>query len=458
MTKITSPQIIHYLGFVFCCCLIPKNSSYAQTVILGPFIGEESLPPDNELICNIPIYPEVDVDLEGYTEGDLIPDFQLYDTNGEAYRASEILSDGKPALFISCNYTCPVFRNKIPDINNLKDLYGNALNIFLVYTVEAHPVIDISPYYGYVNTGSENLDAEILYRQPTTYGERKSLVENMINAEDISVPILIDGPCNTWWLNFGTNPNCAWLVDRNGVIYDAEQWLDRFPENIYSAIEGLLGITSDGEPVPRGIVSADADTNYVYGISGETIIIEASITNNDTVDAYLDLYRLSEDVPKNWTTSICTDICYSSNVSEATMYVNKGDTKVMHIYFYTSGNNASGSATIMLKNHYIPANTFTYTFKASTNVSEAPPDEKPTLFIYPNPATDYIQLQTYSTRKSDMYLTILDATGNTVYKEAFSKISGQFSTSINLENFAKGMYIIKVNISDFVLSDQFIIL
>ena len=45
------------------------------------------------------------------------------------------------------NYTCPVFRNKMDEINELVDLYSDEITTIIVYGVEAHPVNDISPYF-----------------------------------------------------------------------------------------------------------------------------------------------------------------------------------------------------------------------------------------------------------------------------------------------------------------------
>ncbi|MFN0275005.1 MAG: T9SS type A sorting domain-containing protein [Chitinophagales bacterium] len=445
--------------YLFVHLVFAHQISWAQPVELGPSIGLESLPSNSAEICDIPFYPLITDELEGLTEGDLIPDFTLYTVDGVEVTASELLSDGKPALFVGGSYTCWVFRDQLPVVNLLQALYGDELHIYIIYTVEAHPLYDISPYFGVELTGDPNFTDDILYEQPDTYGQRKDIVNDMIEDLTISVPVLIDGPCNEWWLNFGTNPNCAYLVQSDGVIYDAEPWLDRFPDDIFASVEGLFGITTDGEPVPDGIVTASAESECITGESGETIVVSGSVVNEDTADAYLDVLRLEENLPEGWLTSICTDICFPPEVMEATMYVDSEETLPMHVYFYTIGADAYGTATILIKNHYIPSNNFTYIFKACTG-STGTADisiERPELFLFPNPATDEVQLQTYSATTSDLLITIFDITGNVMFNKSQALVSGQFNVSVNVGNFASGLYIVKMQRADTEIYSEIIV-
>lgn len=75
---------------------------------------------------------------------------------------------GKPVLLVGGNYTCPVYRRKIQDINDMCNFYGGQLQVYVVYGVEAHPVIDVSPYSGKVWTTSANQTEGVLFEQPKT--------------------------------------------------------------------------------------------------------------------------------------------------------------------------------------------------------------------------------------------------------------------------------------------------
>lgn len=177
---------------------------------------------------------------------------------------SGLLNSVKPVLLVGCNYTCYVFRGKIDVINEMKAMYGDDLQIYLVYTVEAHPVIDFSPYFGYENVGADNYAEGILYRQPTTYGERKDIVSDMLANETINVPVLIDGPCNEFWTNWGTNPNPAWLIAPDGYVYDAQKWFNKEPEDMYASIDDLLGLVGTGTYDPEGAFDAVLEPEEVF--------------------------------------------------------------------------------------------------------------------------------------------------------------------------------------------------
>jgi len=219
-------------------------SGFTQT--LKPSIGITSLPADATAICAIPTYTG-SFTASGFQAGDTIPHFLLYDRNGMAFDVLTILQTGKPLLLIGGNYTCPIFRDKISKINSVAATYSNQINIFVVYGVEAHPKApDFSPYSGTLWVTGENQNEPCLYLQPTTYGGRKQLINDMLANPlyTISVPVLIDGTCNTWWQNFGPAPNNAYLIKPNGVVFKKEAWFDKAPDNINTDINALLSATA----------------------------------------------------------------------------------------------------------------------------------------------------------------------------------------------------------------------
>ena len=218
---------------------------YSQA--LQPSIGLSSLPADSDPVCAITTYTG-SFNTSGYQEGDTIPQFQLYDINGVAADALTLLQTGKPLLLIAGSYTCPVYRGKIAAIESIAATFAGLINIYVVYVVEAHPnTPDVSPYSGTVWTTSENQSEGILYLQPTTYGEKKSILSDELadTAYPMTVPVLIDGPCNEWWLNFGPAPNNAYLINPDdGVVFAKHAWFNQAPENMTNDINALLAILS----------------------------------------------------------------------------------------------------------------------------------------------------------------------------------------------------------------------
>ena len=152
------------LLYIFILCTL--QYSHAQ---LLPSIGLSALPADSDSICPIPI-AQGSGSVPGIMPGNLVPEFKLYTLNGDSVVLSEVLSQGKPVLLISSSYTCPVFRGKIPVINQVDSIYQGLLSVYVIYTVEAHPVIDVSPYSGNVWTTS-------VMRQQEFYSNNRKRME-----------------------------------------------------------------------------------------------------------------------------------------------------------------------------------------------------------------------------------------------------------------------------------------
>jgi len=162
--------------------------------------------------------------------GDTMADFKLFDLNGDSVVLSEILNNGKRVLMIAGSYTCPIFRNHMTDLNAVSSQFGNQIECFVVYTVEAHPTASPMPGSGVINPTNPP------YYRPLTYGERKLIIQDLLNGVNgpptgnyipvpVNVPIYIDGPCNEWW-QYYNSPNNAYLIDTNGVIFAYHNWFN----------------------------------------------------------------------------------------------------------------------------------------------------------------------------------------------------------------------------------------
>jgi len=424
--------------------IICPSNIYGQ-VPLNTFIGADHLAADSDPICDFPIFPDVAPDLEGPYEGDFVHDFKLYTLEGDSMQLSGALNDRKPVLLIGCNYTCFVFRGKIDLINNLQATYGDQIKIYLVYTVEAHPVIDVSPYFGVEAVGDQNYADGILYRQPTTYGERKAIVSDMLAAEEINVPVLIDNPCNVWWLNFGTAPNCAFLIDPDGYIFDSQNWLNKEPENIYASIDSMLGVVGSGAFDPQGSFTAvDEGLDIYYGTAGNVISSHITLSNTSDDDVLIDFLRTANDIPATWLSYICTDLCFSPDADSTSVYLMPGQTEEVRVDFYTDDLPNDGTVDVTFRNRTDFTNTYSYSFKAQsvdeTAVENIGAEQE--IKIYPNPGhnNDAIQI-IYNVRNTSADWQILNAEGQIVETGLFSTGNNH---EINIEKVAAGIYFLRI--------------
>ncbi|MBK8499235.1 MAG: redoxin domain-containing protein [Flavobacteriales bacterium] len=391
---------------------------YAQPTLL-PSIGLAALPADSDPVCTLPMQTPP-IGNVGRPEGEQAADFTLYDIDGNAFNLEDALLQGKPVLMISSSYTCPVFRNKVPKINQLVASYSSQLHIVVVYTPEAHPAMDISPYFGAVNTGQQNIDAGILYEQPESYGERKAVLQAMLDSMQVDAPIYLDGPCNEWWNYYGPQPNNAYLIDLNGTIHTHHDWFDKLPEDIDCDIEDLLALppTGDcgGETFGGHFNVQWVSNDTVYGTGGTTITAHLKLFNTSaTDDVLIRMVKLQTNLPNGWQTSLCLDVCYLPDVDTAIVPIAAGDTMHFYYYFYSAPGDTIGYTRVGMRNEYDFSNGFSREVwgvsEGSVGMEEA--SLVSPLVVAPNPATDRI---TVIGASPDDAFEVRDMMGRTVLR------------------------------------------
>ncbi len=317
-----------------------------------------------------------------------------------------MLQDGLPVLIVNGSYTCPVFRGKVNLINQIAADYAGQLQTLIIYTVEAHPSGDISPYFGFENVGNANIQAGILYNQPTTYGERKSIVADMLAAMTIAVPVYLDGPCNNWWEIYGPAPNNAYLVDPTGVVVSKHGWFNKYPEDIICDIDELLGIPNDCDLTVNGSFDfvMESDT-VVSGLAGSTLSLYGLLTNNSDEGVDIEVARLANNIPTDWSTSMCMDICYATDVSYTTIHLEPGEEQVYTMYFYTGPDAGQGMTRMGFRNLNNQQNRFVQRMYANTALSTSIESPDVTAFsVYPNPVKSSLHIAI--TENSSLYETV----------------------------------------------------
>lgn len=172
-------------------------------------------------------------------------DFALENLEGKSLSLKEMLSD-KPVVIVSASASCPIYRNVMFQVENLRKKYAEKIKVLLIYTLEAHPAIDPSPY---TENGSGqwtlavNVKDRILVRQTSNYAARKQ--NALALAERYSLDrsaILVDDRDNPFWQNYGKFPNSLFLIDRSGKVYFSEAWAFKSidPETKRPAFEKAL--------------------------------------------------------------------------------------------------------------------------------------------------------------------------------------------------------------------------
>ena len=222
---------------------------FAQELSLAPSITKtHSQPADNAIISKkkAKVKNHENDFSGGFKEGKTMPDFTLYTADGKELTLSKVLKETKkPVLLVSGSCTCPIFRSNITLLNSMVAEYDGRLNIYVVYTMEAHPEKGNEPYVNVPYAKKLNEKENIHISQATTYLERRKAVDTLNKYFHVDAKILLDDPNNDWWSNSGCTANNAYLVDTTGLIVAKNPWFNATlkPGSMWCYIDRLLGIT-----------------------------------------------------------------------------------------------------------------------------------------------------------------------------------------------------------------------
>lgn len=115
-------------------------------------------------------------------------------------------------------------------MNELVRQYGAKADFFYIYTIDAHPKQDPSPYTGKVWEFSYSK-----YRQPKTYDARVQLAQEHIShgGVDNRIVLLVDdlrpenvtnGGDNPVWCIWGPDPNPGFIITPDRRVVFSQHW------------------------------------------------------------------------------------------------------------------------------------------------------------------------------------------------------------------------------------------
>jgi hypothetical protein len=375
-------------------------SDLTAQIVLKPSITGRVLPSDNDSLCPVGIY-STNFETNGLHVGDTAYDFDLFDINGNAVSLSQILSLGKPVLLVGGSYTCTIFRGNIPVVNAIDSQFHSEITTLVIYTPEAHPIIDPCPYGPYFNDVIEqNQEDHIQYRQPRTYGERKQIVRDMLTRIKFSTPVLLDGTCNQWFLTYGPAPNNAYLIDTHGIIRAKEPWFDLNGDNIYEDIASIVSNDTTTTPVDSGIVSFEFLTNdTVFTSPGSTVSLGGRLINNSASAAQVSVYRHnSSKLPNDWKTAMCTNVCLGPDQDSAFIEIPPNSSKQIIVYFYVGSTPGIGRVYLHFANESLADDTsrvrLVVIAAEQSGVSRSESSQQIVFRCFPNPTTDLLHIET----------------------------------------------------------------
>lgn len=179
-----------------------------------------------------PILDGVD---RGVRTGDDLPEGTLETLGGTPVALADLVAD-RPAVIEFGSITCPAFVDRIGEMDRLARRYDGAVDFYVVYVREAHPGRD--------------------YPSHRTSTEKRDDARDLIDAEHVDRPVLVDDLDGTVHRAFDALPNSAYVVGADGVVAYRADWTD--PEELDGALTRLLDARGRGADGPTG----DVENNF----------------------------------------------------------------------------------------------------------------------------------------------------------------------------------------------------
>ncbi|HMJ70887.1 MAG TPA: deiodinase-like protein [Cyclobacteriaceae bacterium] len=208
--------------FALCAIVLLLNASCAS---------QKALPPPGNTRVQNPASQALISGWEqlGFKKGQQVPDFTLFSEDKKPFKLSTELKKGKPVVLINASYTCDVSRNNLESILDIVKTYRKAATFVIIYTIEAHPSDEPSPYSPYqeILIAKDNIRDKVEARQPKTYAERQALANRWKTMYRIPMMVLVDSADNLFWTNFGQAPNMVYVIAPDRKVLFKQAWFNK---------------------------------------------------------------------------------------------------------------------------------------------------------------------------------------------------------------------------------------
>lgn len=128
------------------------------------------------------------------------------------------------------------------------------------------------------------------------------------------------------------------------------------------------------------VFSFDPHLTVNYGNSGSEIIFDVDITNDSPVPLYIDIIRTQNDLPAEWTSSMCFDVCFppfidsvSTTETFASSPLSPGESRPFSLHIFPVTNEGTGIVTLKANNPLIEGDAYYFTFYGTTLLSPQAP-------------------------------------------------------------------------------------
>ena len=208
-----------------------------QLTVLGVALGLASCAtlPEEEPMAVVSRFMLKD-EFTGPKKGEVAPEFDGLTADGSRLRFSP--GGKRPTLLVTGSYTCPIFRANVAGIRAIHRDFGERVDMYYLYTTEAHPVGSNSPYRDSEWVTRPNRTDGVLLEQTETLDERVARARKAQDDLGLPLTILVDSMDNTGWKAYGEAPSAAYLIGTDGRVVLRQGWVN--PAKLDKTLKRML--------------------------------------------------------------------------------------------------------------------------------------------------------------------------------------------------------------------------
>jgi hypothetical protein len=209
-------------------------------------------------------------------------------------------------------------------------------------------------------------------------------------------------------------------------------------------------------------ISFEPVNTFLYEPPGTEIIFEINVTNLSVQDQTVFIVRTINDLPAVWTSSLCFDLCFSSEVDSiattstyGSTPLTPGETRVMSLHVFTDNTVATGNVQLQAGTFHNPETRITQDFMATTDPSVGVKDGN--IFNtynlsqnYPNPFNPSTKISYNVGEPGFVQLKVFNVLGvevATLVNE--QKYSGRYTIDFDASKLSSGVYFYSLSVNNF---------
>ena len=172
---------------------------------------------------------------------------------------------------------------------------------------------------------------------------------------------------------------------------------------------------------------------------GSDIVLTGNMVNTGLTDLNIDIIRAENNLPLNWQSYLCTNVCENPPTDSILFFLGAGQSQLFHFSFIISTLPDTGDALVHFKNVTDTSNHFSQRFYGIATPFAGINDvtQGANVQLYPNPVNDKLWISTNNLLSK---LEVYNMTGENIFS-VNTPNSNNFS--IDMSNFQTGTYFVR---------------